>query len=254
MVTTAVAPAPDQQPAKIGAIGRVFGVLFSPGLTFEDIARKPNWIAPLLFLVVINVGLNIVLANRVDWRTVVQKQTEKVKFAAQAMENLPENQREAAYARQAIIKKYTRYGQGVIGVPLLAVLGALVYMGAFNILGGAGVSYSKSFALVCYAFVPTGIHDLLAIPVALMKDPSAINPDNVLASNLGALLASKAPLWQVALGTSVDLFGIWCLILLAIAFAAANPRKLTFGKAFAIAITVQLVFILIGVGMAALLS
>lgn len=254
MATTMVAPAPDQQPAKIGAIGRVFGVLFSPKATFEDIARKPSWVAPVILLTLISLALNIVMVRHVDWTTVAQQQVEKNKFAARQIESLNDEQKQAAYARQAVIAQYGRYARGGLGVTCLALLGALIYMGAFNILGGAGVGYGKSLALVCYAFIPTGIHDLLAIPVVLMKDPSAINPDNALASNLGALLSSNAPLWQQILATSFDLFSFWCLILVSMAFAAANPRKLTFGKALGIAITVHVVFLLIGVGLASILS
>ncbi len=61
MVTTAISPAPgEQEPeAKISAMGRVTGVLFSPGETFADIVRKPSWLAPIAIMMVLSIGFVI---------------------------------------------------------------------------------------------------------------------------------------------------------------------------------------------------
>lgn len=255
MVTTAVAPAPGgDEPAKISGIGRVFGVLFSPGETFADIARKPSWVVPIVLMSLIWMATNVVLAGRADWVSIAQQNVEKNKFAAARFDQLNDQQKQAAYAQQATISKYTRYGRGAIGTICVALLGALIWMGVFNIFGGAGVGYKKSLALVSFAYIPMALHDLLAIPIVLMKDPTAINPENLVASNLGAVLPSSAPLWQQLLGGSVDIFAIWCLILVAMAFSAANPRKLSFGKALGIAIGFHVVLTLIFAGLASLLS
>jgi hypothetical protein len=254
MGTTAVAPAPGGEPARIGAFGRITGVLFSPKATFEDIARKPSWVVPMLILVLCSLALNIVLANRVDWVAVTQQNIEKNKFAARQFEGLDPDKRDAAIARQAAIAKYVRYVRGVIGVPLVAIIGTAIYMLAFNLLGGAGVRFSTAFALASFAHIPLFLHDLLGIVIVFLKDPSAINPENVVTSNVGAILGTSVPLWQQALGAAIDVFSIWCMILVAIAFTAANPRKLTFGKSFGIVLSVFAIFALIGVGIAAAFS
>ena len=46
--TTAVSPAAPEPQPQMSAISRMFGVLFSPQKTFEDIVRKPSWIVPML--------------------------------------------------------------------------------------------------------------------------------------------------------------------------------------------------------------
>ncbi len=256
MVTTAISPAPgEQEPeAKISPIGRVFGVLFSPGETFADIARKPNWVVPIVLMTLIWMATNVVLAGRVDWVSVSQQNIEKNKFAASRFDQLNDQQKQAAFAQQATIAKITRYVRGAIGTICVALLGALVWMGVFNIFGGAGVSYGKSLALVSYAYIPIALHDLLAIPIVLLKDPTNINPENLVASNLAAILPSSAPIWQQVLAGSVDLFAIWCLILVAMAFSAANPRKLSFGKALGLAIGFNVVITLIIVGVTSIFS
>jgi hypothetical protein len=63
----ATEPMPTPMPevriqAKISPFGRIFGVLFSPKPTFEDIARKPTWLLPVIIMAllgaVVAVGIN----------------------------------------------------------------------------------------------------------------------------------------------------------------------------------------------------
>src|SRR5690242_2286705 len=82
MATTPVTPAPEA-PAAISPIGRLFGVLFSPGKTFDDIVRKPNWLFPAATLVILSMIATVVFVQRVDWREVVSQQIEKSPQAAQ---------------------------------------------------------------------------------------------------------------------------------------------------------------------------
>jgi hypothetical protein len=74
---------------------------------------------------------------------------------------------------------------------------------------------------------------------------------NVVASNPGAFLPEGSAKWLAALLGSIDLFAIWTLILLAIGFSATNPKKLSFGKAAALAGAGWLIFILLKVGFTA---
>jgi Yip1-like protein len=248
MVTTPAAASEPQAP--INHLGRIVGALFSPKATFEDIAKRPTWIAPLLVLTLIWFALNVVLVRRVDWLQVTRDQIEKNRFAASQIERLEPDKREAAYESGARRGKISRYVRGVIGWPLLTLVFGGIYLGTFKLFGGARINFSQSFALVAHAYVPLGLRELIAIPVSLVKDPSAIDPENFLASNVAAFLPGDAPLWQIALGASADLFGLWALVLIAFAFSAADPKKVTFGKASSIAFGVWAVITLFFTGLA----
>ena len=63
------------------------------------------------------------------------------------------------------------------------------------------------------------------------------------------VLASDAPKWLAALGSSLDLIWFWVMALIAIGFAAANPRKIKMGSAYTIVIGMWLVWVLIKVGL-----
>jgi hypothetical protein len=56
----------------ISPMGRVFGVLFSPKSTFEDIVRKPDWLVPTALLIVLNIIICFALNQRMNWREYVQ--------------------------------------------------------------------------------------------------------------------------------------------------------------------------------------
>ncbi len=227
------------------------GALFNPNETFADIARVPSWLAALIFLTITGLAVSAVLAQRVDWKEVSRKQIEKSKFAASQLERLPEDQRQRAFDQAAARGKTMRYVRGSIGSLLLIFIMGGIYLAAFKI-GGLGVAlkFSHARAIVAHAYLPLGIKELIGIPIVLLKDPSAIDPENFVASNLAAFLPGDSPLWQMALGASVDLFTFWCMALLAIGFCAFNPKKMPLGKAIGVVIAVYAIFVAFGLGMA----
>src|ERR1700692_171720 len=94
--TTAVPPAAPEQPqAQISAIGRVFGVLFSPQKTFEDIVRKPGWIVPIALLTVLSIAVSFGLNQRMNWRDFMSQQIEKSPQGAQLSADQKEQRIEA---------------------------------------------------------------------------------------------------------------------------------------------------------------
>ncbi len=203
----------------------------------------------LIFLTITGLAVSAVLAQHVDWKEVSRKQIEKSKFAAAQFERLPEDQRERAFDQAASRGKTMRYVRGCIGSLLLIFIMGGIYLGAFKIVGAGALNFKTARAIVSHAYLPLGIRELLGIPILLLKDPGAIDPENFVASNLAALLPGDAPLWQMALGASVDLFGIWCMVLLAIGFSAFNPKKIPMGKAIGVVIAVWAIFACFGMGM-----
>jgi hypothetical protein len=68
--------------------------------------------------------------------------------------------------------------------------------------------------------------------VLFLKDPDEFNLQNPLMFNVGAYLSPDSPAALRALGSSIDLFSLWIIVLLAIGVHAAG-RKISFGKALA---------------------
>jgi Yip1-like protein len=251
----ATTPAPVAEPqAKISPLGRVFGVLFSPKPTFEDIVRKPSWVAPVIALMLTGILLNVALAVHTNWNEVSRQQIEKSKFAAAQIDKLPEAQKEQAYERAAKQGKIMRYVRAMIGWPLLLLFATAIYFGAFRLIGGARVSFSMAFVLMAFAHIPMGLKEILGAMVTMLRDPGAIDPENYLASNPAALLGPDTPAWQTVPLAFLDIFGIWALILVAVAFSVADPKKVPFGKSVGIVIGITLCFMAFFTGLAWIFS
>jgi hypothetical protein len=235
MATTPVAADVPGAPAPIGPIGRILGVFSSPKKTFADIARRPSWIAPLAVLMVVWMALNVTLARHVDWVEVAKDQIAKSKFASRQVEQLSDDQKVRAYEQGALRSKVSRYVRGIIGWPLLLLIISGIYLGAFKLIGGARINFALAFAITTFAHLPVGLKELISIPVVLLKDPASIDPENFLASNPAVIFANDLAPWQAVPLAFLDLFGIWALVLVAIGFSAADPKKLPFSKSLGIA-------------------
>jgi Yip1 domain len=246
MATTPVstpAPEPEAQ-AMISPFDRVIGVFFTPKPTFDDIARRPNWIVPMLILILVYAGLNVALVRRADWVEVSKDQIAKNKFASRQIDQLPEDQKSRAFEQAAERAKIVRYVRAVIGWPLLLLFTSAVYFGVFKLIGGARTNFGTAFAVTTFAHLPMGLRELIAIPVMFLKDPASIDPENFLASNPAAIFGSDLPTWQTVPLLFLDLFGLWALLLMAIGFSATDPKKLPFGKSLGIVASVSLAFML----------
>jgi hypothetical protein len=242
-MATTTAPAPEPQ-APLGPVARLIGVLFSPKTTFSDIAQRPGWVAPLVILLLISIGLSVTLAQRVDWVEVSKQQIAKSKFASSHIDQLKEDEKETAYEQAAARTKVIRYVRGFIGWPLLLLISSAVYLGAFKLLGGARTNFATAFAITTFANLPVGLRELIAIPVTLLKDSAAIDPENFLVSNPAAILGSDLPTWQMMPLAFLDVFGLWALLLVAVGFSASDPKKLPLGKSMGIVFGVSLAFVL----------
>src|SRR6266852_3327448 len=117
MATTTTMPAPEAR-AAIGPVGRIVGVFFSPKSTFEDIVRKPSWLAPVILMTVVSLIACAVFNQRVNWREYMSQQIEKNPSTA----NMPAEQKEQRIEGGLKIAPIFTY---VIGA-LAPILGAVI--------------------------------------------------------------------------------------------------------------------------------
>lgn len=249
MSTTPVI-APEAPQAPLSAAKRIIGIFFSPKATFEDIARKPSWLAPLAILILISIGLSVSLARHADWIEISKDQIAKSKFASRQFEQLTDDQKSRAYEQAAERSKVIRYVRGFIGWPMLVVIMGSIYFGMFKLVGGARLNFVTAFAITVFAHLPVGLKELISIPVVFLKDPASIDPENFLASNPAAIFGNDLATWQLVPLAFLDVFGLWALVLIAIGFSAADPKKLPFGKSLGIVFGVTLAFLCFFTGLA----
>jgi hypothetical protein len=246
MAATSVS-APETQP-RINPFGRIIGVFTSPKQTFASIAGRPGWVAPLLLMMVLATCVGTLLNTKMNWGEYIRhKAQENARF-----EQLSEEQKDQALAGQVKFWSNFSYGVGIVAVPLSTLIFALIYFGAFNLFRGAGLRFGQAFAITTHAFLPTAISSILALIILPLKTYGDVDPENVVATSLKAYLPESAPKPLLALGGSLELFFIWCLVLVAIGFSAANPKKVKPEASFGIVFGLWAVWVLAKVAWAAL--
>jgi hypothetical protein len=246
-------PIPASEPpatANISPIGRIFGVLFSPKSTFEDIVRKPSWLLPVVISTILGLMVSISINQRINWRDFMSQQIDKNPQAAQLSAD-QKQQRIEAGAKFAPISTYVF---GTIGPVLVALIIALVMWGAYSLLGGISTNFGTAFGITAHAFLTGLVSSPLFILILYLKPYGTADLDNPVAANVAALLPEDSAKWLLALCKSLDIFVFWTLILLAIGFAAVNPKKLKGAKPFTIAFTVWAAYVVCRVGWAFIFS
>lgn len=237
-------------PAPINHFGRVLGVFFSPRETFTDIASRPSWLLPIILLTVFGLGVAYIMNQKIDWYDYIRTQAEKnPQFA-----NLSEEQKQQQLAPQAKFSSYVTYFIGGLG-PILAtlILGG-IYLGAFNVFSGGGLRFSQSMGIVAHGSLPGVVASIVIILTLALRGPGESTPENMLVTHAGTFLSGDAPRWQLVLLGSFELFWLWEILLYAIGFSAANPKRITTGKALGIIVGIWAVYLVVKVGLTAVFS
>jgi hypothetical protein len=249
-MNNAIPSVPDPVPSPAGSdnsFARIFGALFSPKPTFASIVQRPSWIVPVALGCVLFIAVVYIFTVRGGWPAFFQKQM----AGNSRVEQMTPEARESLMEKQAKFAPMFGYFEGVVIPPIGALLTAAVLLGIFNLSGATKTTFKVALAIVAFAWTPWLIHGLLSILILFLKDISTVDLQNLVASNPGAFLADDSPKWLVALLSSIDIFSIWTLFLLAIGFSATNPNKLSVSKAFVMAAVGWLIFVLIKVGLTA---
>jgi hypothetical protein len=248
--TTPVSESQAQAQPAISPFGRVVGVFFSPKATFEDIVRRPSWVLPFALLTVLSFVVCVGINQRVNWRTFIAQQIEKSPQAAQ----LSPEQKEQRIEGGAKFSPIFTYMVGICGPAIFILVVALVMWGAYNLLGGANTNFGTAFGITAHASLPGLVSSVLFLLVLYLRPYGTVDLENPVAANLAAALPDDSAKWLVAMCKSIDVFALWTLILLAIGFAATNPKKLRGGKSFTIAFSVWLVWVVLRTGSAFIFS
>lgn len=237
---------PVAAPPSQNSFARMAGVLFTPSETFEDIARKPDFVVPLLLILIIGYVCTILMVPHMDWNAVAEQQ-------AQVMKKQNPNIKDADIER---IGKMTKAFGSVMAYvsPLLGVLWylivALVLFGAFRLMGGEG-TFKQAFSATLYAWIPLVIFSIILTVVAVTQgtiDPTTMA--TAVKSNPAFLVDMKEQPVLFALLSALDLFTLWTIALLITGFAALSKKK--WANSAAIVVSLWLIMVVIRVGLAAL--
>jgi len=234
---------PEQQ--KMGELSRLTGIIFEPGKTYEDIARRPTWLVPMLLVIVVSCVYIGLFTQHVGWERFMRQQIE----SSSRSQQLSPEQKEQAIAMQAKLGPVFGYAGVILGTPIYDLVCAGVLLGIVGGIMSAPVKFKQVFAVMCYSAMPMIISSVLAIAVMFLKNPNDFDLQNPTMFNLGAFMdPDKSSKFLFSVAGSMDLFVIWTILLIATGLrAAAGKKQLSFGGAlFAVVLPWAVVVLLKG--------
>ena len=201
---------------------RLMGIFISPVETLADVARKPDFVAPLILAVLGAIAVTETMLWKIGMERIVRTSIEQ---SSRASSMSPEQMDQAVRQGAKFGAIFAHIG-GIVAPPIALLIIAGLGLLIVNLILGAQAKFKTVFSLVCYANLVTLLGALMAVAVILFGDPDHFNAQNPVPSNVGFFLnpheVSK-PLYSLA--SSADIFTIWLLILLAVGLAEGTGRK-----------------------------
>lgn len=205
----------------MSAVGRLVNVIVEPKRAFADIVARPGWWVPMILLAVLSVVFMAAFSSRVGWERYMRHQFETNKQT----QNMPVEQRENLVQTQAKYAGPFGTGMAVVMIPvsMLVISGVMVFM--FTTVLGGSVNFKQTLGVVSHSMVPGLISTPLILAVMYMKDPSDFDLNNPAGFNLGFYMDPlSTPAWLVSLGSSIDVFSIWTILLIATGMSVATRK------------------------------
>jgi Yip1 domain len=219
-------------------------VLTSPQQGFRAIAARPVIALALCVLVVLGVAVVGLSMSKVSGADYVRSLQDQGRTVPPQMVDNPEPAMKIA---RVVAVVFT-----AVLVPVLYLLFAAVLLVGFRLLGSE-IGYRKTLSVVVHGMLPMAIAAVIGIVIVLARDKLSleeIQGGGVVMSNLGFLAREGGSKAVRALLTSIDLFSLWAIALLATGYRIV--AKVSSGAAWGTVLVVWVVGVLIKVGLAAI--
>ncbi len=238
MTETESAPAPGSEASNLWA------VLTEPARGFANVAARPTFALALILLVLLGVAAVWTGFSKLDAQDVIRGLEEQGRQLPPSAAADPE--------RLMNLMRWSSVAGAALFAPLLYLALAGIFLVSFRLLGSE-LTYRQSLATTVHGMLPMAVAAGIGIVVGLFREGVSmreLESGGLVMSHLGFLAGDDASAVTRALLTSVDLFSIWCLFLLALGFRLV--AKVGRGKATATVTTVWLVGVAVKVLLAML--
>jgi hypothetical protein len=226
---------------------RLMGIFISPAETLADVARKPDFVAPLILGVLGAIAVTETMLWKIGMERIVRTSIEQ---SGRASSMSPE-QVDQAVRQGASIGAIVAHIGAVVGAPIFLLILAGLGLLIVNLIFGAQTKFKTVFSLICYANLVSLLGALMALAVILFGDPEHFNAQSPVPSNVGFFLNPREvskPLYSLA--SSADIFTIWLLILIAVGLAEGAGRKVKPLSIFLVYAGFWVIWILVKAGLA----
>jgi Yip1 domain len=233
-------------------LSRVANVFFAPTSTFTDIKRNPSWWLAWVLVGLSSLLLAFAVQQKIGFVQAYENTLRMTPKQLERIDQMPADRQQAARDVGAKITEVRAYAAPVFSL-LFAAISAGILLGVFNFGLGTEVRFSEALAIVFYAGLPHAVKNILAAgAIFLGMSPEGFLFDNPLGSNPGFYMDPAKSLVWYGLGSALDVFAIWSLLLTALGFATVSKKKPA--TAIAIVLILYALTMLLGMGVAALFA
>jgi E3 ubiquitin-protein ligase DOA10 len=239
---TAAAYTPTPEATSLSEGARLVDTFIAPTKTFLDLRRSAAWWGPFLVSAIMGLLFVTVVDQKIGFRKAVENQIQLSSKAADRIEKMPPADRERAMQQQTTVTRFISYGYSGIILLWNALIAAILFA-TFKFGLSADLDFKRSYAIVMYASLPLVIKTVLAV-IAVM---AGVNTDsftfqNPVATNPGYFINAAEHHVLYSLGTALDIFMIWTLVVTAIGFSTNSKVKR--GSALAVVFGWYILFVL----------
>jgi hypothetical protein len=226
------------------------GVYADPIETFQKIAARPVFLAPLLAIVLVNCAFTFVWLRKSDHVEVVRAQITE----SGILDRIPPEQQGAVLQRQAKILPLFAWLGPLVFLPIIMAGLAGLFLFTYRFFYAADTTFRQSLAVVAWSLCAFYLlATAMLFLVLTLKGEWSVDPRTVVQANAGALVdrsETSRPLYDLL--DSIDLFSAWTIFLLSAGYAATARRSV--GSAAIGILAWWGLYVLIKVGIAAAFS
>lgn len=206
-----------------GAWSTIWHAFLDPVAAFRNLAVHPHWVVALVVVILVSLGTQVVVANRIDLEQVIRR---GIAERQQEGRELSDTQLEQAVKGAKAFSRVAMLSAPVV-VPAIFALLAGIYLGLLRLVGSE-VGFKALFATVLHAALPAAVVSAL-LTIVVVSQRTELDPSNmggVLTSNLAALLPAGTAKPLTALASVLDIFNVWQWVLLVLGFTVvARVRR-----------------------------
>lgn len=236
----------SEAPQPMSRAERLANIILSPSEAFRDVARRPDFLFPLITLVAVSVAATEAMLAKIGTERIIRNSLEQSGRAS----NMSSEQIQQAVERSAGVAAVITHIVGVLATPIFLLVIAAIGLLLLNAIFGAQASFLHVFSSVCYAGLIRLLTAAMFLPMIFFGDPEHFNPENPVPTNPGFFLdphSLSKPL--MVLAGSADIVTLWFLVLVAIGLREVSGGKV---KARSIFLAFAGLWVLLSLGRAGL--
>ncbi len=210
----------------------MLNIFFSPTRRFQSLAQKPEWVVPLILLLILPLIISTIAVTVLPRAVLINAIEERIsrtkEFIDQQIEKgrMPQAQREVAIQRieeafRTELEFYRNSSKFALFFRfLLRSLSAVIWSGVQLLLWatilnlllpllGTGSSFALTFAIAANSA-------LVRLPTALFRALLMLATNKITVATNLALLFPNVPIYLKSIFSCIDIFTIWELILVSV--------------------------------------